>query len=123
MGDFACKALSDYGLALTLGGPGSSWCRSGGGFLPVTDAKVKILDKAEAVAHMPWGYRRASNLPFFIAADTVCHTSRAWPARRRTLVITEPKKKRGTRRRRREAEAIEISADADMPDLVAIPRV
>ncbi|CAK8990551.1 Uncharacterized protein SCF082_LOCUS2283 [Durusdinium trenchii] len=33
--DFVCKALAPDGLALTLGGPGKSWRRSGTGWLPV----------------------------------------------------------------------------------------
>lgn len=51
--DFACKALSGKGLALTLGGPGKSWRRSGGGWKSI-DLKCEILDKAEANNARPW---------------------------------------------------------------------
>eukprot|EP00435_Cladocopium_sp_Y103_P054164 s404_g17.t1 len=44
--DFVCKALDANGLALTLGGPGKSWRRSGTGWLPV-DMKCPVLDSAE----------------------------------------------------------------------------
>jgi hypothetical protein len=119
--DFACKALSKYGLALTFAGSGRSWCRSSGGFVPVTDTKVDVLDRAEAKAHMPWGYLRAEHLAYFLAPDAVCATSRAWPHRRRTCGA-EARKKRGSRRRRRVAEVVEITrasvAHAEMPDIV-----
>lgn len=56
--DFICQALGPNGLALTLGGPGKSWCRRGGGWCPV-DATLPILDKAEARSKLPWAFMGA----------------------------------------------------------------
>jgi len=56
--DFVCKALVEDGLALTLGGPGKSWRRSGAGWFPV-DTKCDILDAAEEKVQMPWAFMGA----------------------------------------------------------------
>eukprot|EP00933_Yihiella_yeosuensis_P071452 TRINITY_DN79655_c0_g1_i1.p1 TRINITY_DN79655_c0_g1~~TRINITY_DN79655_c0_g1_i1.p1 ORF type:complete len:479 (-),score=86.72 TRINITY_DN79655_c0_g1_i1:114-1415(-) len=56
--DFVCQALSSDGLTLTLGGPGRSWSRSGGGWIPV-DTSCSILDAAEAKSQMPWAFMGA----------------------------------------------------------------
>lgn len=53
--DFVCKALDGNGLALTLGGPGKSWRRSGTGWLPV-DMKCPVLDSAEEKVLVPWAF-------------------------------------------------------------------
>lgn len=51
--DLVCQALSPHGLALTLGGPGTSWYRRGGGWCPLTSV-CDTLDKAEAKTKLPW---------------------------------------------------------------------
>mmetsp|Transcript_32726 Transcript_32726/g.92243 ORF Transcript_32726/g.92243 Transcript_32726/m.92243 type:complete len:552 (+) Transcript_32726:54-1709(+) len=51
--DFVCEALAPRGLSLVLGGPGTSWCRQGGGWCRV-DNSCDILDRAEEKTKMPW---------------------------------------------------------------------
>ncbi|CAJ1441904.1 unnamed protein product, partial [Effrenium voratum] len=96
--DFVCKALAPEGLALTLGGPGRSWRRSGEGWLPV-DTKVQILDSAEEKVLVPWAFLGAfpgdQGRPFFAKA---CPAQRAECAESRR---SKPKERRRLLERRR----------------------
>lgn len=69
--DFVCKALDANGLALTLGGPGKSWRRSGTGWLPV-DMKCPVLDSAEEKVLVPWAFLGSfpgARATAFVASD------------------------------------------------------
>lgn len=87
--DFACKALGPNGVALTLGGPGNSWRRSGGAFLPLEDT-CSELERAYSALRIPWASSRGTGVERSIyceAAAAGCSCERAssarWPTRRR----------------------------------------
>lgn len=88
--DFVCVALSKHGLSLTLGGPGRSWCRFGGGWVPV-DTQCAVLDNAQARADMPWAlhgsfcgdqYRHFGTVASTTIRSAWCRSRRV-PGRRR----------------------------------------
>lgn len=81
--DFACKALSGKGLALTLGGPGKSWRRSGGGWKPI-DVKCEILDRAEANNARPWCTKLGGSPKNNYNNVRKPRLDISWPQRRRT---------------------------------------
>jgi len=101
--DFVCKALDSDGLALTLGGPGKSWRRSGDGWLPV-DVKCAILDSAEEKVLVPWAFMGSfpgaqDREPFFAAAEPAraeCFVS----SRRESLQRRKPSMRYGRTGRR-----------------------
>mmetsp|Transcript_11555 Transcript_11555/g.21891 ORF Transcript_11555/g.21891 Transcript_11555/m.21891 type:complete len:564 (+) Transcript_11555:23-1714(+) len=113
--DFVCKALGPNGLALTLGGPGKSWRRSGTGWIPV-DTKCAILDSAEERMLVPWAFMGAfpghqDRQHFFAKAfqnqRADCSESRRRPRQRRPRKFrTAPRRGRARSRRTRSAETM-----------------
>ncbi|CAE7018113.1 unnamed protein product [Symbiodinium sp. KB8] len=104
--DFVCKALGPNGLALTLGGPGKSWRRSGTGWVPV-DTKCAVLESAEERVLVPWAFMGAfpghqDRHQFFTNAFQAqradCSESRRPPRQRRPRRYKVP---RGRARARR----------------------
>lgn len=102
---FCCDALSKHGLALTLGGPGGSWSRSGGGFLPVTDTRVEILEKAELQSRIPPCEVNASGDAFirYASANICCLAAYRWSGRRGR----EIQQRRKSRRKKARARHLE----------------